>query len=95
MVLPRDAVQVMKEADGPVSARYLAGRALALKGCPYPGPGVMKATRRRLSSMITGELTRDRTAKPIKWIGRRAYNGRFIAGVRNKRTHTDLAHLSN
>src|SRR5579863_2409375 len=38
--LPRIAPKLMKEADGAVSVRYLAARALALKGCPYPTPVV-------------------------------------------------------
>ena len=65
--LPRIALQLMKEADGPVSVRYLAGRALALKGCPYPGPGVMKATRRRLSSMLTAWGKRGLVVKLGSW----------------------------
>lgn len=37
--LPRIALKLMKEASGPVSVRYLAGRALALKGCPLTHAG--------------------------------------------------------
>ena len=65
--LPRIALRLMREADGPVSVRSLAGRALALKGCPYPGPGVMKATRRRLSSMLTAWGKRVIVVKSGTW----------------------------
>lgn len=65
--LPRIALQLMKEAGGPVSVRYLAGQALARKGCRYPGPGVMKATRRRLSSMLTAWGKRGIVVKSGTW----------------------------
>lgn len=65
--LPRIALQLMKEAGGPVSVRYLAGQALTRKGCHYPGPGVMKATRRRLSSMLTAWGKRGIVVKSGTW----------------------------
>lgn len=65
--LPRIALELMKEAGGPVSVRYLAGRALALKGCPYPAPGVMKQTRRRLSSAMTAWNKRGLVVKTGNW----------------------------
>jgi hypothetical protein len=65
--LPRIALELMKEADGPVSVRYLAGRALALKGCPYPTPSVMKQTRRRLSSAMTAWNKRGLVVKLGSW----------------------------
>jgi hypothetical protein len=36
--LPRMAMQLLKDAGGPVSVSYLAVQALAMKGCIYPGP---------------------------------------------------------
>lgn len=74
--LPRIALALMKEAGGPVSVRYLAGRALALKGCPYPTPGVMKQTRRRLSSMMTAWGKRGIVVKSGTW---RASRHRLMA----------------
>ena len=65
--LPRIALKLMKEANGSVSVRYLAGRALALKGCPYPTPGVMKQTRRNLSSMLTRWGKRGLVVKSGTW----------------------------
>jgi hypothetical protein len=65
--LPRIALRLMREANAPVSVRWLAGRALALKGCHYPGPGVMKATRRRLSSMLTAWGKRGIVVKSGTW----------------------------
>jgi hypothetical protein len=38
--LPRIAMDILRKEKVPVSVRYLAGRALAMKGCPYPTPGV-------------------------------------------------------
>lgn len=65
--LPRIALALMKEAGGPVSVRYLAGRALAQKGCPYPTPGVMRQTRRRPSSMLTAWGKRGLVVKVGSW----------------------------
>lgn len=65
--LPRIALELMKEAGGPVPVRWLAARALAAKGCPYPTPGVMKQTRRRLSSMLTDWGKRGVTVKVGTW----------------------------
>lgn len=65
--LPRIALELMKEADGPVSVRYLAARALVLKGCPHPLPGVVKQTRRNLSSMLTAWGKRGIAVKSGTW----------------------------
>jgi hypothetical protein len=65
--LPRIALQLMREADGYVTVRWLAAHALAMKGCPYPTPGVMKQTRRRLSSMLTTWNKRGITVKVGTW----------------------------
>ena len=51
--LPRIAMAILRQESAPVPVRYLAARALAMKGCKHPTPGVMNQTRRRLSSMLT------------------------------------------
>lgn len=53
--------------SAPVPVRYLAARALAMKGCKHPTPGVMKQTRRRLSSMMTQWGKRGIVVKSGTW----------------------------
>lgn len=65
--LPRIALQLMREADSYVTVRWPAGRALAMKGCPYQTPGVMKQARRRQSSMLTTWNKRGVAVKVGTW----------------------------
>ena len=50
--LPRMVREIMREAGGPVSTRYIAVAALARKGVKAPGPGTMKRTRTRIGQLF-------------------------------------------
>lgn len=50
--LPRLVREVMREAGGPVSTRYIAVAALARKDVTAPGPGTMKRTRTRIGQLF-------------------------------------------
>lgn len=65
--LPRIALGLMREESHPVSVRYLAARALAMKGCPHPTPGVMRQTRKRLSGMLMDWGKRGITVRSGTW----------------------------
>jgi hypothetical protein len=79
--LPRIAMDILRKEKAPVSVRYLAGRALAMKGCPYPTPGVMKQTRRRLSSMLTAWGKRGIVVRYGTWnASRHGLSARQVSG---------------
>jgi hypothetical protein len=65
--LPRIAMTLLKEAGGPVSVSYLAVQALAKKGCLYPGPGIRKKTRIRISHNLTAWSKRGLVVKLGRW----------------------------
>jgi hypothetical protein len=65
--LPRIGMKLLREADGPVSVRYLAIRALTIKGCPHPTPGIMKQTRITLSQAMTAWNKRGLVVKLGRW----------------------------
>lgn len=52
--LPRMVREIMRDADGPVSTREIAIKALARKGVPLPGPGTMKRTRTHIGQIFVG-----------------------------------------
>ena len=50
--LPRLALDVMRQAAGPIAVRTIAARALAAKGVALPDPHTMKRTRVRLQQIM-------------------------------------------
>lgn len=50
--LPRLVREIMREAEGPMSTRDIAVKALARKGFTLPGPGTMKRTRLRVGQLF-------------------------------------------
>ena len=50
--LPRLAIDVLRQADGPLPVRVIAARCLAVKGVTVPDRRMMKLTRVRLQQIL-------------------------------------------
>lgn len=65
--LPRIAMEILRKESAPVPVRCLAARALAMKGCKHPTPGVMRQTRRTLTTALTAWGKRGITVRVGEW----------------------------